>query len=194
MGRLSLGVVGTSRKPDESRLPLHPRHIGRIDPEIRSGLFLERGYGARFGVGDDQLSGAVGGMRDRAQLLRDCDVVVLPKPVTEDLAELSSGQTLWGWPHCVQNEPITQIAIDRRLTLIAWEAMNHWTHEGHFSLHVFHKNNELAGYCSVLHALELLGMTGAYGRRLRAAVISFGASARGAVTALFGSGCTRWTS
>ena len=47
--------------------------------------------------------------------------------------------------------------------------MNHWTHEGNFSLHVFHKNNELAGYCSVLHALALLGTTGAYGRRLSAA-------------------------
>jgi len=51
-------------------------------------------------------------------------------------------------------------------------------------LHVFHKNNELAGYCSVLHALELIGTTGEYGRRLRAAVISFGATGRGAVTAL----------
>ena len=77
------------------------------------------------------------------------------------------------------------MAIDRRLTLIAWEAMHHWTHEGDFSLHVFHKNNELAGYCSVLHALELIGTTGAYGQRLRAAVISFGATARGAVIALF---------
>jgi alanine dehydrogenase len=51
-------------------------------------------------------------------------------------------------------------------------------------LHVFHKNSELAGYCSVLHALELIGTTGIYGRRLRAAVIGFGATARGAVTAL----------
>ena len=47
-----------------------------------------------------------------------------------------------------------------------------------------HKNNELAGYSSVLHALELIGTTGDYGRRLRAAVISFGATGRGAVTAL----------
>jgi alanine dehydrogenase len=62
--------------------------------------------------------------------------------------------------------------------------MNHWTAEGSFSLHVFHKNNELAGYCSVLHALEIIGSTGDYGRRLRAAVIGFGATARGAVTAL----------
>src|ERR1035438_442996 len=53
-----------------------------------------------------------------------------------------------------------------------------------FSLRVFHKNNELAGSCSVEHALQLMGTTGAYGRRLRAAVVSFGATARGAVTAL----------
>ena len=79
---------------------------------------------------------------------------------------------------------ITQLSIDRRLTLIAFEAMNYWAADGSFSLHVFHKNNEMAGYCSVLHALELAGVTGEYGRRLRAAVISFGATGRGAVTAL----------
>ena len=79
---------------------------------------------------------------------------------------------------------MTQTAIDRRLTLIAFEAMNHWQADGGFSLHVFHKNNELAGYCSVLHAMQLTGITGSYGRRLRAAVIGFGATARGAVTAL----------
>ncbi len=91
---------------------------------------------------------------------------------------------LWGWPHCVQDAKLTQLAIDRKLTLIAFEAMNHWTSDGSFGLHVFHKNNELAGYSSVLHALQLVGSTGDYGRRLRAVVIGFGATARGAVTAL----------
>ena len=91
---------------------------------------------------------------------------------------------LWGWPHCVQDREITQLAIDKGLTLIAWEAMNHWQSDGGFGLHVFHKNNELAGYCSVLHALQLCGSTGDYGRRLSAVVIGFGATARGAVTAL----------
>ncbi len=110
--------------------------------------------------------------------------MVLPKPQPEDLAELRIGQVLWGWPHCVQDDKVTQLAIDRQLTLIAFEAMNHWTTDGRFNLHVFHKNNELAGYCSVLHALELIGSTGDYGRRLRAVVIGFGATARGAVTAL----------
>jgi hypothetical protein len=71
----------------------------------------------------------------------------------------------------VQNEEITQLAIDRRLTLIAFEAMNQWSRDGAFTLHVFHRNNELAGYYSVLHALELIGTTGDYGCHLRAAVI-----------------------
>jgi hypothetical protein len=70
------------------------------------------------------------------------------------------------------------------LTLIAFEAMNHWQPDGGFDLHVFHKNNELAGYCSVLHAMQLAGITGSYGHRLRATVIGFGATSRGAVTAL----------
>ena len=108
----------------------------------------------------------------------------LPKVQAEDLAELRAGQVVWGWPHCVQDSALTQIAIDRRLTMIAFEAMNHWQSDGGFGLHVFHKNNELAGYCSVLHAMQLAGITGSYGRRLRAAVIGFGATARGAVTAL----------
>ncbi len=185
---LSLGVVATSRKPAERRLPIHPAHFDRLDPELRGRIFLERGYGERFGVADATLASHVGGLRSRRELLDECDVVVLPKPVPEDLEEQRPGTVLWGWPHCVQDHALTQLAIDRHLTLIAWEAMNHWTDEQHYSLHVFHKNNEMAGYCSVLHALQLAGCTGAYGRRLRAAVISFGATARGAVTALFALG------
>jgi len=186
--QLSLGVVGTSRKRDEHRLPIDPRHLGRIDGDLRRRIFLERGYGRRFGVSDAQLAPDVGGLRSRSELFEDCDVIVLPKPLPEDLAALPRGKVVWGWPHCVQDEAMTGIAIERRLTLIAWEAMNHWTEDGNFSLHVFHKNNELAGYGSVLHALGLVGTTGAYGRRLRAAVISFGATARGAVGALFALG------
>jgi len=188
MPLLSLGVVGTSRKRDEHRLPIDPRHLGRIDGDLRRRIFLERGYGRRFGVSDAQLAPDVGGLRSRSELFEDCDVIVLPKPLPEDLAALPRGKVVWGWPHCVQDEAMTGIAIERRLTLIAWEAMNHWTEDGNFSLHVFHKNNELAGYGSVLHALGLVGTTGAYGRRLRAAVISFGATARGAVGALFALG------
>jgi alanine dehydrogenase len=182
--QLSVGVVATSRKQDERRLAIHPAHVERIDAELRRHVFLEEGYGERFGFSDEQLGPLVGGLRPRADLFADCDVLLLPKPLPEDLEAMRPGQVMWGWPHCVQDREITQLAIDRGLTMIAWEAMNHWTADGHFSVHVFHKNNELAGYCSVLHALEILGSTGDYGRRLRGAVISFGATARGAVRAL----------
>ncbi|MDX6293710.1 MAG: hypothetical protein QOH50_2785 [Kribbellaceae bacterium] len=184
MAQLTLGVMARSRKENEHRLPIHPQHFDRIDDDLRRRIFLESGYGKRFGVSDDQLALSVGGVRSREQLIAETDVVLLPKPQADELADLHPGQVLWGWPHCIQDEKLTQLAIDRQLTLIAFEAMNHWTEDGRFNLHVFHKNNELAGYCSVLHALALTGSTGDYGRRLRAAVIGFGATARGAVTAL----------
>jgi alanine dehydrogenase len=184
MEQLSIGVLARSRKEHERRLPIHPRRIGRVDADLRPRLFLEDGYGESFGVADEALAPLVAGLRSRERLVDECDVVLLPKPTAEDLAEMREGQVVCGWMHCVQNEAITQRAIDRRLTLLAWEAMNHWSDDGSFDLHVFHKNNELAGYCSVLHAMQLSGITGAYGRRLRAAVVGFGATGRGAVTAL----------
>ncbi|WP_405833895.1 N(5)-(carboxyethyl)ornithine synthase [Streptomyces sp. NBC_01176] len=184
MTLMSLGVLASSRKENEFRLPLHPAHLERIAPDVRERIFLEHGYGRRFGIDDDALEPLVAGLRSRERLLAECEVLLLPKPTHDDIAELREGQVLWGWPHCVQDGKTTQLAIDRRLTLVAWEAMNHWTSTGAFSVHVFHKNNELAGYCSVLHALQLGGVTGSYGRRLRAVVISFGATARGAVTGL----------
>lgn len=184
MSQLSLGVIASSRKEHERRQAIHPAHVELIDAELRRGIYVETGYGRDFAVPDEQLAGQVAGVRDRKELIASCDVILLPKPVPEDLAAMSSGQVLWGWPHCVQNEDITQLAIDRELTVLAFEAMNLWHDDGSFDLHVFHKNNEMAGYCSVLQATQLAGVTGEYGRPLRAAVISFGATGRGAVTCL----------
>ena len=184
MGQLILGVLGESAKEHEYRLPLHPDHFDRIDDDLRPRVLVEQGYGKRYGTSDDEIARFVEGMRTRQEIIADADVILLPKPTLSEVEVLRDGQVLWGWPHCVQDADITQLAIDKRLTVIAWEAMNHWTRDGHFSVHVFHKNNELAGYCSVLHAFSLLGVSGDYGRRLSAAVISFGATARGAVRGL----------
>ncbi|AXH95486.1 N(5)-(carboxyethyl)ornithine synthase [Ornithinimicrobium avium] len=184
MALLTVGVIARSRKENERRVAIHPEHLHGIDDDLRSQIFIEEGYGLPFGMSDETLAGLVGGVRTRAELIAQCDVILLPKVQAEDLAELREGQVVWGWPHCVQDAELTQRAVDRRQTLIAFEAMNHWSRSGAFLLHVFHKNNELAGYCSVLHALQLLGSTGSYGPKQRAVVIGFGATARGAVTAL----------
>jgi alanine dehydrogenase len=184
MSLLTLGVIHRTSKENERRLPIHPDHLDRIDADLRAKIYLEHGYGEDFGVADVRMGGLVAGMRTREELIAECDVILLLKPDAKDLAELRHGQVLWGWPHCVQDRELTEQAIQREQSLIAFEAMNLWRTDGSFKLHVFHKNNEMAGYCSVLHALELVGSTGMYGRRLRAAVIGFGATARGAVTAL----------
>ena len=181
---LSLGIMARSRKEDERRLALHPAHLDRVPPELRARIHLEQGYGESFGVPDAELAPLVAGLLSHEEIVQRCDVVLQPKPSLEDVTELRTGQVLWGWPHCVQDTPLTQRAVDERLTLIAFEAMNHWNQDGSFGLHVFHKNNELAGYSSVLHALQLMGSTGDYGPKLDAVVIGFGATARGAVTAL----------
>ncbi|APH46624.1 alanine dehydrogenase [Microbacterium sp. 1.5R] len=169
---------------NERRLPIHPRHLDRIDADVRARMIVEHGYGADFQLEPGYVESRVGRVAARSDVLASADVLLLPKPQLADVAEISAGGILWGWPHCVQDVALTQTAIDSRLTLIAFEAMNHWTPQGDMSLHVFHKNNELAGYCSVIHAMSLVGSTGDYGPRLRAVVIGFGATARGAVTAL----------
>ena len=191
MDQLTIGVVASSRKDHERRLPLHPRHLAEIDPELRRRIVLEEGYGELFEVPDEELAKLVGGLLPRGCLLEESDAVILPKPVAEDLVAMREGQILCGWVHLVQDPTLTQLAIERRLTVIAWETMNLWSDEGGFQLHVFQGNNELAGYCSVLHAMQLRGLTGEYGRRLRAAVVSFGATGRGAVGALMAMGVGR---
>ncbi len=185
---LTTGIVATSGKENEHRLPIHPRHLERIPDELRASLRFERGYGERFGLAEEELARSCGGLLERRELLASCDVVVLPKVMPEDLLGLADGAVLWGWPHCVQQREITQIAIDKKLTLIAFEAMFAWSRGGEQGIHVFYKNNELAGYCSVLHALELYGLDGHYGPSRKVAVLGFGSVSRGAVYALRGRG------
>ena len=86
--------------------------------------------------------------------------------------------------HCVQNEDITQAAIDRKLTLIAFEDMFIWSPSGNMGRHTFYKNNEMAGYCAILHALQLRGIDGHYGNQRKTIIFSFGAVSRGAIYAL----------
>ncbi len=50
--------------------------------------------------------------------------------------------------------------------------------------HTFYKNNELAGYSAVIHALQLKGIDGHYGNQRKVVVFSFGAVSKGAINAL----------
>ena len=180
----NVGVIGTSKKLSEMRLPIHPEHLPRLPERVRRKMVFERGYGLRLGISDAEIASLTGGTATRREILADVGSVVLPKPVLEDLKTLKEGGVLWGWPHCTQQRELTQVAIDRKQTLIAFEEMFVWGPDGHVGRHTFYKNNELAGYCGVLHALQLRGIDGHYGNTRKAIIVSFGAVSRGAIYAL----------
>lgn len=188
--QLTMGVIGQSYKADEHRAPIEPSQILDIAPELRARIYFQAGYGERFGVSDDVIAAQCGGVLPTDELYARCDIVLLPKPTQADFPAWRDGQIIWGWPHCVQGPEITQEAIDKKLSVIAWEAMNLWHEDDSRGLHIFHKNNEIAGYAAVMHALSLRGTTGHFGRPKRAAVISYGLTAGGAARALKGLGFT----
>ena len=82
MNRLSLGVIGTSAKENEHRLPIHPEHLPRLAPETAQRTTLEHGYAAHFGVSDDEMAPHVAGFASREEILTGSDVVVLPSHST----------------------------------------------------------------------------------------------------------------
>ena len=182
--KLKVGVIGTSKKEDEQRFPIHPEHLSRIPEELRRQLIFEEGYGLPFGVSDAQIEAQTGGIATRHELLANIGTVIINKPVLEDLEELREGGTLWGYVHCVQQADITQAALNRKQTLIAFEDMFIWSPDAHKGRHTFYKNNEMAGYCAVLHALQLQGIDGHYGNQRKIIIFGFGAVSRGAIYAL----------
>lgn len=184
MSRLTLGVIGTSKKEDEQRVPIHPEHLMRLDEDYRKQLVFEEGYGAPFDMSDADIARQSGGVAPRQELLEELGHVIIAKPVLSDLEKLREGGTLWGYPHCAQQRAITQVAIERKQTLIAFEDMFVWSTTGQMGRHTFYKNNEMAGYCAVLHALRLKGIDGHYGNQRKVLIFSFGAVSRGAIYAL----------
>lgn len=181
---LKMGVIGTSKKEDERRLPIHPEHLGRLPENIRKQLIFEKGYGAPFHISDEEICNLTGGVATRSEILKDMGNVIIAKPILADLKEVKKGGIIWGYPHCAQQKEITQIAIDKKLTLIAFEDMYMWHANGQKGRHTFYKNNEMAGYSAVIHALQLKGIDGHYGNQRKVVIFSFGAVSRGAIYAL----------
>ncbi|OAB78628.1 N(5)-(carboxyethyl)ornithine synthase [Cochleicola gelatinilyticus] len=184
MALLKMGVIGTSRKVDERRVPIHPEHLKRLPQSIRKQLIFEKGYGKPFHIKDEEISELTGGVASRQEILADMGAAIIAKPILSDLKDLKEGGIIWGYPHCAQQNDITQIAIDKKLTLIAFEDMYVWSPNGQKGRHTFYKNNEIAGYAAVIHALQLKGIDGHYGNQRKAIIFSFGAVSRGAIYAL----------
>ena len=117
MSLLKLGVIRTSKKEDERRVPIHPEHLKRLAEPIRRQLIFEKGYGLPFNFEDKEISDLTGGIATRNELLSDIGAVIIAKPMLSDLEELKYGGTIWGYPHCAQQMQITKTAIDKKLKI-----------------------------------------------------------------------------
>jgi alanine dehydrogenase len=180
------GIFKTSLKENEKRIPIHPAHIERLGGKILKELIFERGYGIDFGYSDMQLETMGCKFANREDLFNKAGILILPKPTVADLKQMVDGQILCGWTHAVQQRDITDLAIEKKLTLIAWEEMNHESKNS--KMHTFYRNNELAGYAGVLHYLQLAGLDGHYGERKKVVIFGFGSVSKGAIYALQGRG------
>lgn len=180
---MNIAVISSSNKVGEKRVPLHPEFLEMIDNDLIRHFVFETGYGKHYGVEDCVIESITGNMcKDKNTLLATCDKVIITKPTHEDVELMKEGATLFGWIHSVQSKCMVDIALEKKLTYVAWENMHHQSSRG--KVHLFQANNEIAGYCAVDHALRLLGIDGYYGPQRKVKVLSFGSVGRGAVHAL----------
>jgi len=181
---MKIGILWKSFKENEKRYPLFWKHINSLTEDEAQNLFYEIGYPDL-----DKINHRVKTL-SREEIFNQCEMVILPKPELEDYKYFKNNQIIWGWPHTVQGFDITNIAIEKRLTLIAWENMYKWNLSARKE-HIFSRNNELAGYASINHFMALKGITpGVYGENKKIAILGFGSTARGAINALLGLGAT----
>ncbi len=183
---LTLGMIGSSNKENERRVAIHPVHFPLIDPQARKRVYVEKHYGERFRITDEEIERNVAGTMEREEIFAKCDIVMIFKPTFLDFPFFREGQVIWGALHLVQTPAFVQEAIDKKLTCIAMESMFSWPSADNKGVWLFHTQSELAGYCSVLHSLQLRGIKGWHDQPKKVAVISFGSTGRGAVHALRG--------
>jgi N5-(carboxyethyl)ornithine synthase len=183
---MKTGVFKTSYKENEKRIPIHPDDILSIEPNVLSQLYFEEGYGLDYGYSDEQLISWNCKLVSREELYK-MELIILPKPIAADLEKMQESGILCGWTHAVQQRDITDLALEKKLTLIAWEEMFDETKSKEES-HIFYRNNELAGYAGVLHYLQLKGDDGRYGADKKVVVFGHGSVSKGAITALIGRG------
>lgn len=161
------------RKENEKRRAILPTDIAKMrHPES---IFVEDGYGEVLGIQNEEYEKRGACVEPYAEVFKH-NVVCNPKnPIPEEYPFFTNGQTLFGWIHAVQGCKITDWLLNTKMTAIAWEEM---FDEG---LHIFWRNNEIAGYAAVMHGFLIFGRDP---RECSVAVVGRGNIARGALTIL----------
>lgn len=168
----TIGFV-TSQKENENRRALLPNDIELI--KNKKYLYFEKGYGKPMGI-DDQEYINIGANIDTRENILKKDIICDPKiGDAEYIKYLKEGQTVFGWLHAVQNKEITDILVNNKLTVFAWEDMYD---KGR---HLFWRNNEIAGEAAIMHSYQYYNIMP---YETKVAVLGKGNTARGAIKML----------
>ena len=103
--KLVMGVIGTSNKENEFRIPIHPKHMEKIPKQLRERIYFEDDYAKKFHMSKEKLNELFAGTLRRNELFVKCDIILLAKPTDADfpsfregLASLCSGRIYHpGW-------------------------------------------------------------------------------------------------
>ena len=166
-----------SDKENENRICLLPEDINVI--QNKKYIYVEEGYGKNLNIEDNEYIKAGVNVVDKKEIF-DKNIIVEPKIGDEQYLKKLKNKTIFGWIHAVQNKAITDILIENKLTVYAWEEM---FEEGR---HIFWRNNEIAGEAAVMHALLIHGIMP---YNLKVAIIGNGNVSRGAYRVLTQLGC-----
>lgn len=144
-----IALLRSSSKSFEARLSIHPSHFDSIDDKIKSFLYAENGYSTNLGYPDSFYCDKIK-FEDRSSLISSSDCCLIVRPTPSDLASVKNGATLVGWFHCVQNQTITKLAVDKKLTLICMEGL--FTENGRY---FFEENSRITGRQAVNYTLNI---------------------------------------
>lgn len=161
-----------SDKENEKRIALLPSDAAKI--KNVDYVYLEKGYGSSLNVSDEEYIKAGCKVVSREEVMKK-DIIVDPKIGDAKYLKNLNRKTIFGWIHAVQNRDITDIIMNNKLTVFAWEDM---FEDGR---HVFWRNNEVAGEAAVMHAITLYGIM-PYDANV--AIIGNGNTSRGAYRVL----------
>lgn len=138
-----------SLKENENRRALIPGDAKSIANKDQ--IYVETGYGNVLNISDAEYAAAGFHIASHKEVLEKdiiCDAKIGDEPF---LGDLKPGQIIYGWVHAVQNQGITDILVNNKLTAYAWEDMFE------SGRHVFYRNNELAGEAAIMHAFQCWG-------------------------------------
>lgn len=160
-------------KENEKRRVLLPKDIEKI--KEKDCLYFEKGYGKILGISDSEFEKVGCNVVSFDEVLKQ-DIICDPKIGDANyLDKLKEKQIIFGWVHAVKNKKLTDLLLNKKITVIAFEDMFYKNR------HIFYKNNILAGEAACYNAINYLGRLP---DNLNAVIIGNGNTAHGAYKAL----------